>query len=76
MTANSLNAMFERSIYQNNPINALVDFLEQEKRHEVAREINKMRFVGYVLELGFESAKIITSDTYKIMSEGYHVVHF
>jgi len=70
MTANSLNAMFERSIYQNNPINALVDFLEQEKRHEVAREINKMRFVGYVLELGFESAKIITSDTYKIIVGG------
>ncbi|NLD48529.1 MAG: DUF87 domain-containing protein [Clostridiaceae bacterium] len=62
--------MFERSIYQNNPINALVDFLEQEKRHEVAREINKMRFVGYVLELGFESAKIITSDTYKIIVGG------
>jgi hypothetical protein len=70
MLANTLTNMVERSIYQNNPIKALTDFLDTESRYESAREVNKMRFVGYVLELGYDSAKIITSDTYKIIVGG------
>ena len=31
---------------------------------------NKMRFVGYVLELGYDAAKIITSDPYKLAVGG------
>lgn len=70
MAVNTLSEMVDRSVYQNNPIKALVDFLDAEKRYEDVREVNKMRFVGYVLELGFDSAKIITSDTYKVIVGG------
>ena len=66
----SLISMVERSVYQNNPIKALTDFLEAEERYKTAREVTKMRFVGYVLELGFDTAKIITSDTYKMVVGG------
>lgn len=62
--------LIEKTVYQNNPIKALTDFLEAESRFETAREVNKMRFVGYVLELGFDTAKVITSDTYKIIVGG------
>src|SRR5204863_2705888 len=37
---------------------------------EQARQIDKMRFAGYVLELGYDAAKIITSDPYKIAVGG------
>lgn len=37
---------------------------------ETARLTEKMRFVGYVLDLGYDSAKIITSDPYKLAVGG------
>jgi hypothetical protein len=55
---------------QGNPIDALRAFLQREEQMEAARNIAAMRFVGYVLELGFESAKIITSDPYKVAVGG------
>lgn len=55
---------------QGNPIDALRTFLQREDQMEMARRTADMRFVGYVLELGFDSAKIITSDPYKIAVGG------
>jgi len=55
---------------QGNPIDALRTFLQRELQMEQARRISEMRFVGYVLELGFESARIITSDPYKLAVGG------
>ena len=55
---------------QGNPIDALRHFLEREAQMELARRTQEMRFVGYVLELGFDSAKIITSDPYKVAVGG------
>lgn len=55
---------------QNNPIDRLRLFLEREANLEKAKEIGQMRFVGYVLELGYDSAKIITSDPYKLAVGG------
>ncbi len=66
----TLSGLIDRTVYQDNPISALTAFIEQEKRFKSAREIEKMRFVGYVLELGFENAKIITSDQYKVIVGG------
>ncbi|MDL2225822.1 DUF87 domain-containing protein [Eubacteriales bacterium OttesenSCG-928-M02] len=66
----TLTGLIDRSIYRDNPISELMSFIEQEKRHKDAREVEKMRFIGYVLELGFDSAKIITSDQYKIIVGG------
>jgi hypothetical protein len=49
---------------------ALIRFLENEATNEQARLVDRMRFVGYVLELGYQSARIITSDPYKIAVGG------
>lgn len=66
----TLSNLIDKSIYQGNPISALMSFLENERRLKNAREVDKMRFVGYVLELGYDTAKIITSDQYKIIVGG------
>ena len=43
---------------------------KSEQLTEKAKQIDKLRFVGYVLELGYENAKIITSDPYKLAVGG------
>jgi Helicase HerA, central domain len=53
-----------------NPIEALRTFLATEESMEKAKQVNKMRFVGYVLDLGYDAAKIITSDPYKLAVGG------
>jgi len=60
-----LTDLITTSAVQENPINALRTFLDKEEKLEVARQVEEMRFVGYVLELGYDTAKIITSDPYK-----------
>jgi hypothetical protein len=57
---------------QGNPISALQRFLKREEDAEAAGKLSrdKMRFVGYVLELGYETARIITSDPYKLTVGG------
>jgi hypothetical protein len=66
----TLADLMNTAVTQGNPIDVLRTFLENESNFEKARQIAKMRFVGYVLELGYESAKIITSDPYKIAVGG------
>ena len=53
-----------------NPIKLLTEFLKQQDEHEKNTRIRELRFIGYVLELGFDFAKIITSDPYKIAVGG------
>jgi hypothetical protein len=65
-----LSKIFNTAAYQNNPIDVLRLFLEAEAKYEQARQTDMMRFVGYVLELGYETAKIITSDPYKLAVGG------
>lgn len=57
---------------QGNPIAALQKFLAREDQAEKAGKAgrDKMRFVGYVLDLGYETARIITSDPYKLAVGG------
>lgn len=62
---NPTTAFFDEAEYRDGPIGALIEFLEKEKRLEEAGTYEQMRFVGYVLELGFEKATIITSDPFK-----------
>ncbi|AOH36968.1 ATP-binding protein [Luteimonas sp. JM171] len=66
----TLGSLMQTSATQGNPIDALRSFLETEASNEAAKLTSKMRFVGYVLELGFDSAKIITSDPYKLAVGG------
>jgi DNA helicase HerA-like ATPase len=74
MTMNSNQPSFQNlartAATQDNPIDALRVFLENEVKLETATQTNKMRFVGYVLELSYDTAKIITSDPYKVAVGG------
>ncbi|AOT68328.1 ATP-binding protein [Geosporobacter ferrireducens] len=65
-----INSMVTTSATQDNPINILRTFIGEQDRFESAMKTDEWRFVGYVLELGFDSAKIITSDPYKIAVGG------
>jgi hypothetical protein len=65
-----LGALLNTAATQGNPIDALRAFLAREEAMETARQIDQMRFVGYVLEAGFDTAKIITSDPYKLAVGG------
>lgn len=65
-----LGVLLNTAATQGNPIDALRTFLAREEAMEMARQIDQMRFVGYVLELGFDTAKIITSDPYKLAVGG------
>lgn len=67
--SNLVNLVNNTATY-NNPISALREFLNKEEKFEQARNIKEMRFVGYVLDLGYDNAKIITSDIYKIAVGG------
>ncbi len=66
----SLTSLVNDVATQDNPLSVLRSFLQTQKRLEEAREIDKMRFVGYVLEIGYDKAKIITSDPYKLAVGG------
>lgn len=57
--------IFTDAEYQESPLRLLRDFLLQEESYEAAKQYDEMRFVGYVLELGFEEATIITCDPFK-----------
>lgn len=65
-----MKAFMQNVEYQNSRIRVLTDFLEKESAYENTGQKEKMRFVGYVLEISFEEVKIITSDPYKIAVGG------
>src|SRR5438552_13678037 len=66
----TLADLMNTAVTQGNPIEALRTFLDKELNYEKAKQIDKMRFVGYVLELGYDTARIITSDPYKLAVGG------
>ncbi len=51
--------------YQNSPIRKIKDFIDSEISLFNAEKYEEMRFVGYVLDIGYEEVRIITSDPYK-----------
>lgn len=61
----SANNFFSSARYQDNPLVSVTEFLAQEEQFEQVGDTARMRFVGYVLELGYDAATIITSDPYK-----------
>lgn len=48
-----------------NPLAMLRDFLRREQENEQAKRYNELRLVGYVLNLSYARATIITSDRFK-----------
>lgn len=67
---NSIEQLVASASVSENPLHVLTSFLEEQKRLEDARQVENMKFVGYTLELSYDSAKIITSDPYKIAVGG------
>jgi hypothetical protein len=51
---------------QNHPLRVLSDFLNTEEGIETVRRYNEYRFVGYVLDIGFDEITIITCDPFKV----------
>lgn len=65
-----MNKFFENAAMQNHPLRVLQTFMETEDANEKAKHYSELRFVGYVLEIGYDSLTIITSDPFKISVGG------
>lgn len=62
----ALEKMVETSNLQNNPIIEVKNFIDRQNEYKQTQNLDKWRFVGYVLDISYSGAKIITNDTYKI----------
>ncbi len=60
----------ESPVSRDNPLQVLTEFIEHEKDCEDRKAYDQMRFVGYVLDIGFDDVTIITSDPFKISVGG------
>lgn len=60
-----MKKFLEEAANQNHPLRILKDFLNREESFEKSQLYNQMRFVGYVLEIGYGEVCIITSDPFK-----------
>ncbi len=65
-----MKEFFKQASMQNHPLRALDIFLEQEKANETAQKYQAMRFVGYALDISYDTVTIITSDPFKIAVGG------
>lgn len=65
-----MKEFFNNATYQNHPMRALKDFLDTEASKESAKMYDKWRFVGYVLDINYDTVTIITSDPFKIAVGG------
>ncbi len=65
-----MKEFFNEAAKQNHPLRALKDFLDQEEANEIAKKYESLRFVGYVLDISYDSVVIITSDPFKISVGG------
>ena len=65
-----MRQFFENAALQNHPLRVLLNFVEREEANEKAKKYEDLRFVGYVLEIGYDTLTIITSDPFKIAVGG------
>jgi hypothetical protein len=61
-----VKTFLEEAATQHHPLRILREFLKQELANEQAKRYDDLRFVGYVLDIGYDSATIITADRFKI----------
>lgn len=61
---------FNQAAMQNHPLRVLKDFLDHEKANELAKNYDELRFVGYALDITYDSVTIITSDPFKVAVGG------
>jgi hypothetical protein len=65
-----MKKFLEEAANQNHPLRKLKDFLDQEEAFEKGKLYDQMRFVGYVLDIGYGEVSIITSDPFKVAVGG------
>lgn len=61
-----MDQFLDAAANQNHPLRILSDFLKAEESVETAKRYNESRFVGYVLEIGYDEITIITCDPFKV----------
>ena len=61
---------FDKAVMQDHPLRILENFLKQENANELAQKYDDMRFVGYVLEIGYDTITTITCDPFKVAVGG------
>ena len=65
-----MKEFFDKAAFQNHPLRAIEEFVANEEANEKAKKYDKLRFVGYVLEIGFDTVTTITSDPFKVVVGG------
>ncbi len=65
-----MKEFLESAANQHHPLRLLSDFLAQEEKVTQAKLYDQSRFVGYVLDIGYDEIKIITCDPFKIAVGG------
>jgi len=65
-----MKKFLEDAAMQNHPLRVLQTFLTSEQANEKAKKYDALRFVGYVLEIGYDTVTIITSDPFKVIVGG------
>lgn len=65
-----MKEFFDTAARQNHPLRVLKDFLDREAANETAKKYSELRFVGYVLDISYDTVTIITSDPFKIAVGG------
>ena len=66
----SVARFMQAAASQDHPLRALEDFLAREEAYSKTKQYDLLRFVGYVLEIGYDEAVIITSDPFKLAVGG------
>lgn len=66
----AIQGLVSNAVLSNSPLKMLKDFLDKQHLLHSAGVKQDYRFIGYVLDLGYDTAKIITSDPYKIAVGG------
>src|SRR3972149_5069915 len=61
---------FDQAARQKHPLRALKEFLDREAVNETAKIYSELRFVGYVLDINYDTVTIITSDPFKLAVGG------
>jgi len=65
-----MKEFLESAANQNHPLRILKEFLDCEDALEKAKQHDKRRFVGYVLDIGYGEITIITCDPFKVAVGG------
>ncbi len=65
-----MNKFLDEAANQHHPLRALRDFLEKEDSLETAKLHEQRKFVGYVLDIGYDEITIMTCDPFKIAVGG------